>query len=400
MFLRFAPTYLLRLTAMAIVLLAGCGENGQPPVGIDSTVEPGRGQAPTAVSSPPATPIPAVLPVEKGATCTLAGGEVVPEGWSGKDTGSNSCNQCRCLSVGLACTKMACPSASLPATLAPTPIPTDASMFTAQPARDRTPPRPAEFSYSLLVGQPPAGVPRYHRDDWRHWVDEDGDCQNTRAEVLIEESSLPVAFDGCRVVSGQWVGLYTGTVETAASSLDVDHMVPLANAHRSGGWAWDPPRKQAYANDLNDPDHLIAVTAGANRSKGAGGPEDWRPPDKSYWCEYAIDWVRIKEAWGLFVTQAELQGLQEMVRTCPFNVELASIDASALQIQVMAAPTPSTVDRELLYDPAGPDRNCGDFTRWADAQAFYEAAGGPGSDPHRLDRNEDGVVCESLPGAP
>jgi hypothetical protein len=218
--------------------------------------------------------------------------------------------------------------------------------------------------------------------------------------VLIEESSLSVAFDGCRVVSGQWLGLYTGTVETAASSLDVDHMVPLANAHRSGGWAWDPPRKQAFANDLNDPDHLIAVTAGANRSKGADGPEDWRPPDKSYWCEYALDWTRIKEAWGLSVTQAELQALQEMVGTCPFNVELAWIGAPASQIQVMATPTPSAVDGTLLYDPAGPDRNCGDFKRWASAQAFYEAAGGPGSDPHQLDRNKDGVVCEGLPGAP
>jgi micrococcal nuclease len=54
----------------------------------------------------------------------------------------------------------------------------------------------------------------------------------------------------------------------------------------------------------------------------------------------------------------------------------------------------------LLYDPAGPDRDCGDFPSWKDAQAFYEAAGGPGRDPHRLDRDGDGVACESLPGAP
>jgi micrococcal nuclease len=54
----------------------------------------------------------------------------------------------------------------------------------------------------------------------------------------------------------------------------------------------------------------------------------------------------------------------------------------------------------LLYDPAGPDRDCGDFPSWKDAQAFYEAAGGPSRDPHRLDRDGDGVACESRPGGP
>ena len=58
-------------------------------------------------------------------------------------------------------------------------------------------------------------------------------------------------------------------------------------------------------------------------------------------------------------------------------------------------PTPGTV-----YDPDGPDRNCSDFDTWAEAQAFYEAAGGPESDPHGLDRDRNGIACESLPGAP
>ena len=53
----------------------------------------------------------------------------------------------------------------------------------------------------------------------------------------------------------------------------------------------------------------------------------------------------------------------------------------------------------LLYDPKGADRNCGDFKTWAQAQDFFEASGGPGSDPHKLDSNKDGNACESLPGA-
>ena len=74
----------------------------------------------------------------------------------------------------------------------------------------------------------------------------------------------------------------TGTTVTEASDLDVDHMVPLANAHKSGAWTWDSSQRQDYANDMGYANHLIAVTSGANRSKGARVPEEWRPPDESY----------------------------------------------------------------------------------------------------------------------
>jgi len=63
-------------------------------------------------------------------------------------------------------------------------------------------------------------------------------------------------------------------------------------------------------------------------------------------------------------------------------------------------PTSALLEGALLYDPLAPGRNCGDFMRWVDAQAFYEAAGGPPNDPHRLDGDGDGEACESLPGGP
>ena len=46
----------------------------------------------------------------------------------------------------------------------------------------------------------------------------------------------------------------------------------------------------------------------------------------------------------------------------------------------------------LLYDPSGPDRDCGGFSTWKQANDFFIAAGGPSSDRHRL----DGVPCEAL----
>ncbi len=48
------------------------------------------------------------------------------------------------------------------------------------------------------------------------------------------------------------------------------------------------------------------------------------------------------------------------------------------------------------YDPTGPDRDCGDFATWKQANDFFVAAGGPTSDPHRLDGDHDGVPCQSL----
>jgi hypothetical protein len=257
------------------------------------------------------------------------------------------------------------------------------------------------LTYALVLAEVPSNIPGYDRDDWRHWDDADGDCQNTRAEVLIAESLTAVAFDGCRVTSGSWVGRFAGATGIVdAGSLDVDHMVPLANANRSGGWAWGATKKRAYANDLTDPDHLIAVTASANRSKGARGPEEWQPPDTTYWCEYATDWARIKDTWHLSVTADELEALREMLGGCPSAVQLVAVDDPGLLPEVPPTPTPLSSNGALLFDPLGADRDCGDFSLWEDAQRFYEAAGGPGSDPHRLDGNNDGVACQSLPGAP
>ena len=142
---------------------------------------------------------------------------------------------------------------------------------------------------------------------------------DARQEVLVAESRTTVSYKtdrGCRVSAGQWLEPYTGTVVTDPSTLDVDHMVPLGNAHASGAWRWSPERREQYANYLDDPQHLIAVTASANRSKGARGPQNWKPDDRSYWCQYAVDWVTIKDDWDLTATASEFAALSDMLSTC------------------------------------------------------------------------------------
>ena len=253
----------------------------------------------------------------------------------------------------------------------------------------------------VAIAAVPDSLPKYDRGTWRHWVDEDRDCQNARQEVLIAESITPVTYepgDQCRVAAGSWRGPYTGKAVNSPSELDIDHLVPLENAHRSGGWAWDRERKRDYANYLGYDDHLIATTSSANRSKGSKGPEAWRPELESYWCSYATSWVKVKNEWGLTVTQDEYAALAEMLSTC---------DTPVLLEPTSGAPTPMptataapTLPSGLRYDPFGPDRNCSDFDSYEEALAFFLASGGPETDRHRLDDDRDGEPCETLPGGP
>jgi hypothetical protein len=164
----------------------------------------------------------------------------------------------------------------------------------------------------------PAGYQEYDRDLYRHWTDADGDCQDARQEVLIAESRGPVRLtrDGCRVISGQWAEPYTSRIVRDPGELHVDHLVPLAEAHRSGAHRWSAQRRQAYANDLTDPRSLIAVDAGANMSKGADDPAHWLPENRAYRCQYVADWVAVKRRWQLSMDPAERRAVDTVMRNC------------------------------------------------------------------------------------
>lgn len=46
----------------------------------------------------------------------------------------------------------------------------------------------------------------------------------------------------------------------------------------------------------------------------------------------------------------------------------------------------------------GGDRDCGDFSTHSEAQAYFQAKGGsPSNNVDRLDRDRDGIACETLP---
>ena len=219
------------------------------------------------------------------------------------------------------------------ASITPLPAPT-ATVEAPTPVSTPTPiPTGAAPTTTLVITVAPitTGIPEYSRSEWKHWEDHDGDCQNARHEVLIAESLVPVTYKTdrkCRVETGRWFGAFTGTYFEDPGDVDVDHMVPLKNAHNSGGWAWGPAMKEEYANNLGDDHHLIAVQDNANQSKGARGPDEWMPEDESYWCQYATDWTEIKYWWDLTMTEPEAEAVVDMLQRCenPPEVEVETLD--------------------------------------------------------------------------
>ncbi len=156
----------------------------------------------------------------------------------------------------------------------------------------------------------------YNRKDWPHWIDADRDCQNTRQELLIATSRKPVEFKDskhCTVISGEWYGVYTGKTFTKASDVDIDHIVPLAHAHRHGAENWTKEQRKTFANDF---ENLLVVDDAANQSKSDKAPHEWLPPLKSYWCEYGKRWERIKEKYRLWYSSQERITLNQLAETC------------------------------------------------------------------------------------
>ena len=257
----------------------------------------------------------------------------------------------------------------------------------------------------LIILEVSTSIPEYNRDDWNHWIDENGDCQDTRHEVLIEESFESVTYtndNNCSVSTGKWFGNYTGQYYYNASEIEIDHFIPLKNAHQSGGYNWSSTKKEEFANYRLDPDSLIAVSSNANRSKGAKSPDEWKPSNTEYWCEYAYDWIRIKDYWNLTVTQAEWDALVSMIESCPEGFAYAD----AQQEPVVELPNPTTTTSSTTTvassqpDNPGDTKNCGDFANYSEARSWYDIYFPYYGDVANLDGDNDGVPCESLSGAP
>ncbi len=150
------------------------------------------------------------------------------------------------------------------------------------------------------------------------WADNDYDCQNTRAEILIQQSVGLVSYkseDHCRVVKGKWHSLFSGKDIYDASKVDIDHIVPLKWAWMHGADRWERKKRIQIAND---PANLVSVEASLNRQKGAKGPDEWLPPKNR--CQYLTRFQRIVKKYQIRLADTESESFQRLTtRYCEVN---------------------------------------------------------------------------------
>ena len=217
----------------------------------------------------------------------------------------------------------------------------------------------------------------YDRDKFRHWIDADGDCRDTRDEVLAAESK--VAVSGCDIRVGKWRSYYDRKVVKYATNLDIDHMVPLAEAWDSGAKKWNAGTRKRFANDLGDSRSLVAVTASSNRSKSDRDPAEWMPAYGK--CRYVREWVAVKIRWSLKVNRPEKRALRSSAGNCAntvFKVRKATIRTRS------ASGGDGGTDPRFDYCYQAIENGYGPYYKGSDEEYSWYT-----------DADNDGVVCES-----
>ena len=222
---------------------------------------------------------------------------------------------------------------------------------------------------------------------------------DTRNDLLRRDlQQTTVEANGCVVDAGVLAyEPYSGATDRQydkhdaryATDLDVDHVVSLGNAWATGAQELDEEQRAALAND---PVNLLLVDPSLNRQKGDADVATWLPPNKAFRCSYAARQVRVKVAYGLWVTAPEKAALVRVLASCasepldqPDPQDGHPVDPPGQRPTAPTTPTSPT--------------SGGGGTTFADCAAVRAAGadpihrGDPGYSGH-LDRDGDGVACE------
>ena len=164
-----------------------------------------------------------------------------------------------------------------------------------------------------MVGYDRALFPHWRDADSWGWPSEPVATCDIRQAALWREGRNVAYTSACDILSGTWLDAYTVVTLYDNSDVDVDHIVPLAEAWRTGAASWTTTQRTAFANDQLE---VIAVDDGANQSKGDKGPDLWKPPNQAAHCLYAKRWIAIKTKYALTVSAPEESALDSMLNTC------------------------------------------------------------------------------------
>ena len=143
---------------------------------------------------------------------------------------------------------------------------------------------------------------------------------NTRDDILRRDlQNLVVRPFTCFAQSGTLIDPYTGVViafvrgPESSSTVEIDHVVSLADAWYKGARAWDPQRRLDFAND---PRNLLAVSPKANFDKAYRDAAAWLPPNEAFRCDFVARQVEVKTAYGLWLSAKEKKAMTDVLAGC------------------------------------------------------------------------------------
>jgi len=168
----------------------------------------------------------------------------------------------------------------------------DSGVRRSGPTTARGAPRPpSPAAARAMVGglevAPSGSMAGYSREEFPHWAadgtefgwkEPDGSC-DVRDDALIRDGLGIQIDEECSFTTGRWLDPYTSTTLRDPEDVDIDHIVPLANAWRSGANDWGEGEREAYAND---PGVLLSVDDSASQAKRDKGTAAWRPPNAHF----------------------------------------------------------------------------------------------------------------------
>ncbi|WP_411373511.1 HNH endonuclease family protein [Arthrobacter sp. MPF02] len=163
----------------------------------------------------------------------------------------------------------------------------------------------------------------YNREDFgQAWLDVDRNGCDTRNDILRRDLEDVVFSEGsaCRVAAGRFHEPYTSQIvefrrgAESSRAVQIDHVVPLADAWQKGAQRLTPAQRQRLAND---PMNLIAADGPSNQQKGAGDAATWLPKNKAIRCHYIARQITVKAAYSLWVTEAEKDAMKRVLAACP-----------------------------------------------------------------------------------
>lgn len=260
---------------------------------------------------------------------------------------------------------------------------------------------------ALLVREDPP-IAGYSRNDWPHWNDINGSGCDTRKDVLkaqvIGVPQLdPYDPSRCTIIEGDWYSAYDGVLYSGSpSELEIDHIVALSAAWRSGATTWNAAQRKTFAND---PRNLVAVTISSHKPKSDKDVGDWRPI-RSAWCATATAIIEVKTIYQLSVDPRERDALKTMMATCgqpdqvPFGGRPTTGTTTGIPVTTLVPIEPNPPANSLQPTNPGDTKNCGDFNTYPEAKAWFDTYYPYYGDVAGLDRDGDLKPCESLSGAP